>query len=138
MTQTAERFLVVRLSSLGDLVHTIPAVAALRASFPDARIDWLVDRRWWPLIHLVDGLDDVIPLDRSISGQLGCVRTLRGERYTCAVDFQGLYRSALLTGLSGARRRIGRAREAAREAGAAWFYTDRVVPAGRHVAEMNL
>ena len=138
MTDSAERFLIVRLSSLGDLVHTLPAVAALRRSFPDAGVDWLVDRRWSSVIELVDGVSEVIPLDRSVPGHLACIRRLRGAHYSCVIDFQGLYRSAMLAGFSGARRRIGRERKAAREPGAAWFYTERVSPQGRHIAEMNL
>src|ERR1700733_7220546 len=55
----APSFLVVRLGSLGDLVHTIPAVAALRSGFPDARIDWIVERKWMPLVALVGGVDEV-------------------------------------------------------------------------------
>ena len=58
--------------------------------------------------------------------------------YSCAIDFQGLYKSALLARFSGAARRIGFDGKAARERGAAWFYTDRVIPTGQHVAEMNL
>jgi len=131
-------FLVVRLGSLGDLVHTVPAVAALRSSFPEARIDWVIGERWASFLELVGGIDTVIPLERSIAGQLACLRRLRRERYDCAVDFQGLYKSALLARLSGARRRIGFGRQAAREPGASWFYTDRVVPARRHIAERNL
>ncbi len=135
--QSTERFLLVRLSSLGDLVHTLPVIPALRSSFPNARIDWLVDRRWFPLIKLVDGIDEVIPLDRSFSGYLACARRLRQAHYSCAVDFQGLYRSAVLVRLSGVEHRIGRDRSAAREPGAARFYTDRVIPTGQHVADMN-
>ena len=64
MTDTSQRFLVVRLSSLGDIVHTIPAVAALRSSFPSARIDWVADQRWAPLVELVTVINEAIPLGR--------------------------------------------------------------------------
>jgi len=135
---TAERFLLVRLSSLGDLVHSVPVVPALRRSFPGARIDWVADARWAPLMELVEGLDNVIPLDRSARGTLACIRRLRRARYTCAIDIQGRYRSAVLMWLAGAPRRIGRRPEATREPGAAMFYTQRVAPAGKHIVEMNL
>jgi ADP-heptose:LPS heptosyltransferase len=66
-----------------------------------------------------------------------CVQRLRENRYTCAIDFQGLYKSSLLAALSGAPRRIGFDRAWAREPGAAMLYTERVVPSGRHVSELN-
>jgi len=119
-------------------VHTLPAVAALRSSFPEARIDWVVERKWSALLDLVVGVNEVIPLDRTFTGFLKCIRRLRSARYACAVDFQGLYKSAVLARLSGASRRVGFDGSVAREPGAAWFYTDRVRPTGRHVAEMNL
>jgi len=133
-----QRFLIVRLSSLGDLVHTIPAMAALRARFSEARIDWVVDWRWAPLIDLLAGVDHVIQLRRSAQGQFKCIRELRRTRYDCAIDLQGRYRSAVLSWLSGAKRRIGRDRKATREPGAALFYNDRVIPTGRHIVDMNL
>jgi heptosyltransferase-1 len=138
MNPTGQRFLVVRLSSLGDLVHTIPAVAALRATFPAAQIDWVVDRRWSPLIELVTCIDQVIPLDRSPREVLALIARLRSMRYTCALDLQGRYRSAVLGWLSGAPRRVGRAAKATREPGAALFYTERVVPTGRHIVDMTV
>jgi heptosyltransferase I len=138
MTETSPRFLVVRLSSLGDLVHTIPAVAALRASFPSATIDWVVDQRWSPLVEMVTVINDTIPLGRSVPEVLSCIRRLRRARYTCALDLQGRYRSAVLSWLSGAPRRIGRDRLATREPGATIFYTDRVIPTGRHIVDMTV
>jgi heptosyltransferase I len=133
-----ESFLIVRLSSLGDLVHTIPVVPALRESFPRARIDWLVDSRWRPLVELVDGVDEVIPFSRSSGNAIRCVRRLRQAKYTCALDLQGRHRSALLSWLSGAPRRIGRHGQATRDPGAAWLYTERVIPAGKHIADMHV
>jgi heptosyltransferase-1 len=138
MAETADRFLIVRLTSLGDLVHTIPAVAALRATFPQATIDWAVDEHYLPLIQMVTCIQETIPLGRSLSSVAGCVRRLRRGHYTCALDLQGTYRSAVLAWLSGAPRRIGRTREATREPGAELFSNERVTPTGRHIADMTV
>jgi lipopolysaccharide heptosyltransferase I len=138
MSKREERFLVVRLTALGDILHTIPAVAALRAAHAGARIDWVVERKWAPVLEGSPALGEVIPFERrSAWGAVECVQRLRENRYTCVIDFQGLYKSSLLAALSGAPRRIGFNRNWAREAGAAMFYTERVIPTGRHVAELN-
>ncbi len=138
MSDAGERFLVVRLTALGDILHTVPAVAALRAGHPKARIDWVVERKWAPLIEGSPALDEVIPFDRrSIWGTAECISRLRRNQYACAIDFQGLYKSSVLAMLSGAPRRIGFERNWAREPGAAMFYTERVAPVGTHVAELN-
>jgi lipopolysaccharide heptosyltransferase I len=132
------RFLIVRLGALGDLMHTLPAVAALRSGFPACQLDWVVESRWSALVELVTVVDNVIPWRRGVSGALACRRQLRQRNYSCAIDFQGLYKSALVARLSGARRRIGFDSKFAREPGASRFYTERVASTGRHVAEMNL
>ncbi|HYL11070.1 MAG TPA: glycosyltransferase family 9 protein [Candidatus Acidoferrales bacterium] len=131
-------FLVVRLSSLGDILHTAPAVAMIRGSFPGAPIDWLVDRRWTGLFAGCSDFREVIPVDRGSLKSLGAtVHRLRSARYTCALDFQGLYKSALLAYLSGAPRRIGLSRSFAREGGATFFYTSRVAPPPGHIVDQN-
>jgi heptosyltransferase-1 len=138
LTSRPNRILAVRLSSLGDLVHTLPVIPALRSAFPDAQIDWVADSRWSPLMRLVRGINEVIPLGSSVPGYLRCMRRVRHAGYSCAIDFQGIYRSAILGWISGAKLRIGRDRNSARERGAAGFYTDRVAPLGQHVAEMSM
>ncbi len=138
MSDGPGRFLVVRLTALGDILHTVPAVAALRAAHPRAKVDWVVDRKWAPVLEGSPALDEVIPFDRrSIWNIVDCVERLRENRYDCAIDFQGLYKSSILAALSGAPRRIGFERAWAREEGAAMFYTERVTPSGRHVSELN-
>ena len=133
-----ESFLVVRLTALGDILHTLPAVAALRAAHPAARIDWVVERRWMAVLESSAAITQVIPLDRGSAWEVtACVRHLRARRYDCAIDFQGLYKSSVLAMLSGAWRRIGFDRAWAREPGAALLYTKRITPTGRHVAELN-
>ena len=120
------RLLIVRLGSLGDLIHTLPAVSAIRRAHPDAEIDWLIDAPHRELLDLVPILTSIITLDHPTpAGWLDARRRLRAREYFAALDFQGLVKSAALTWLSGARRRIGFERSALREPAAAAFYSER-------------
>lgn len=132
--------LIVRLGSLGDLVHALPAVAEMRRVWPEARIDWLVDPAHADLLRLVPALSDVRVLrGRSVAGWWATRRELRARRYDLAIDLQGLVKSAALARLSGARRVVGFDTKALREPAARWFYTDQVeVGEGRHVIDKNL
>ncbi len=133
------RFLIVRLGSLGDIIHTLPAAAALRDSFPDAQIDWVVESKWRAILEGNSDLNRVICLERGrASGVVATVKSLRSGNYTCAIDFQSLYKSALLAFASGANERLGFDRKYAREGLAALFYTRRIHPSGAHKVEHNL
>jgi heptosyltransferase I len=133
------RILLVRLGSLGDIIHALPAAAALRDAFPSARIDWAVEPKWARLLEGNPDINEVISLDRkSAGGIVSTVLKLRAAEYTCAVDFQALYKSALLAFASGAPRRIGFTSSYAREGFAAAFYTDRLNPRGPHKVDHNL
>lgn len=140
MAEPVGRLLVVRLGSLGDLVHTLPAVAAVRRAHPFAQIDWLVDRVHRELLDLVPVISATIPLRKSDGGGwLQALRELRARKYDVAIDFQGLIKSAALARLSGATRVIGFDRASAREPMAATFYSERVAITGaRHVIDKNL
>ena len=134
------RVLVVRLGSLGDLVHTLPAVSALRLAYPSAEIDWLVDAVHRDLLAHVPVISGIVALrDRSIGAWVEARSTLRARKYDAAIDLQGLIKSAALARLSGAARVIGFARKALREPAAAMFYTQTVeVDDGAHVIAKNL
>jgi lipopolysaccharide heptosyltransferase I len=134
------RLLVVRLGSLGDLVHTLPAVAALRRAYPAAEIDWLVDAAHEEFLALALPVSSVVVLSgRTAGAWLDVRRRLRARRYDVAADFQGLLKSAALARLSGARRVIGFGRRALREPAAAVLYGERVdVGEHGHVIEKNL
>lgn len=134
-----QRFLVLRMSALGDIIHTLPAVSALRESFPKATIDWLVDQKWAPILEENPSINNVIAVDRkSWRDVIKCVRRLRNSNYTVAIDFQSLYRSAIFGRLSGAAKRLGFDARYSRESGAAFFYTKVVSPRRLHKVEHNM
>ena len=131
--------MLVRLGSMGDVIHALPAAAALRDTFPEARLDWLIDPVWARLLEGNPDVSNVIPLDRkSASGISAALRQLRSAQYTCAVDFQALYKSAMLGFASGAPRRVGFTSSYAREGLASLLYTDRFNPRGAHKVDHNL
>ncbi len=93
------RLLLIKPSSLGDIVHAMPTLAALRAHFPQAEVTWLVKRQWAPLVEVIQGVDRVCMVDRGVSGWLGRVPGLRAARYDLVVDLQGLFRSGAMAWL---------------------------------------
>lgn len=153
------RLLIVRLSAMGDVIHTLPAVHALRQAFPRIYIGWLIEERWAellcapgssrrgprsPLRPLVDEVHSVnlkawgkFPFSIATLQRAATVwNDVRDARYDAVVDLQGAIRSAVLAGLSGARAVYGAAEP--RESPASLWYTRKVVAHGRHVIEQNL
>ncbi len=144
------RFLVIRLSSIGDIVHALPAVSALGESFPQAEIAWVVEPRYAGLLRGNPFVHEVLEVDTLAWRQrLASARTwaemkkalgkLRHRCWDVAIDFQGLVKTGLIAGLSGAPRRIGLGRPWLKERAAAVFYTEAVAAKGRrHVVEEGL
>jgi lipopolysaccharide heptosyltransferase I len=135
------KFLIVRLGSLGDVVHAIPVAAALRERFPSSRIDWLVDPRYVELLEHVRGIDAPIPvrLGRRPLAAMSMLKALRRVSYTAALDLQGLVKSAMLARAVGAWRTIGFPRAHLREPMARHFYSETPEPAEHtHVVHKNL
>jgi len=134
--------LIIRLSSLGDILHALPAFADLRASFPNSKIDWLVSEKHKSLLSAVRGIDAIRTLGTKAYGDLplrSLVRDLRSQRYDFAIDFQGLLKTAALSFLSGARTRLGFSRGLVREYPSHWFYNrTQPKPQGQfHVLQLN-
>lgn len=153
--------LIVRLSAMGDIIHTLPAAAALRRAFPHATLGWLVEERWAELLctlryprsgrrsperPLVDRVHIVntsewrrAPLSFNTWQQMAVgLSDVRGIRYDAAIDFQGAVRSGLLARWSGAAAVYGDAQP--RENAASMFYTRKIVlnTNGAHVLEQAL
>src|SRR5262252_6847423 len=156
------RILVVKLSSIGDVVHTLPAVASIRRRHPEARISWVVDRRASAILKDSPVIDELIEVDsdrfrRGLFDRQAMkearlrLKQLRGkvaqdlnaglgsagknglsERPDVAIDFQGLVKSGLIAFLSGANRRIGFASCDLRERASRYLLTDQA-PTGSAV-----
>jgi heptosyltransferase I len=154
-----ERLLIVRLSAMGDVIHTLPAAQALRDAFPNAMIGWLIEERWAELLCAPGTprrgprsarrplADWVHPVNlRGWGRSLFSISTLqdilkvwndvRSVRYDVAVDLQGAMRSAVLARWSGAGVVYGAAEP--RESPASLWYTRRAIARGEHVIEQNL
>lgn len=154
-TQTRYRLLVVRLGAMGDILHALPAVTALRLAHPHWVIDWVVDPRWRPLFAapgaegfgpqqpLVDHLYfaqtkkwNKRALSRATAKEIWALRhELRLPSYGTVLDLQGAIRSSVIARLSGCPRRIGS--NTPWERPARHFYTDRVITTAEHVIEQN-
>jgi heptosyltransferase-1 len=133
-----QRFLVVRLGSLGDIVHTFPAVAALRQSFPEAEIVWLTQPRWKALVESSELATDIWETEtRSYHSLREIIGRIRKERFTTAIDYQGLWKSAALPFIGGVSHRIGFSSQTIREFGVPLLYTDRVHCTQAHIADQN-
>ena len=138
-----QSFLIVRLGALGDIVHATPLVAAIASRWPDARIDWVVERKHRAVLGLVTGLRQVVEFKSrrlwAAPGWVGTIRALRAMRYDVVFDAQGLLKSAALARAARGARTVGFASPSLREPLARGFYSEAIDPAGAtHVVEKNL
>ena len=132
------RILVVRLGSMGDVIHALPAVASLKHSFPHSRLSWVIKPRWAPLLEGNPFVDEIIPFTRSAREILATRRLLRRDRFDLAVDLQGLIQSALVAASAKADKIVGLARTQARESFAAMFYSSAVRTSAVHRVDRYL
>ncbi len=136
------RLLIIRLSALGDVLHALPVLSALRARFPGARIDWAVEDRAAALLQSRPDLDRVLVFPRkrlsaalrglprpaaAVDAAGGFVRAMRARAYDVALDLQGNLKSGLVLRASGAALRFGPGGKAARE-GNRIFSQRRAIP----------
>ena len=134
------KILIVKLSSIGDIVHTLPALAAIRRALPKAEIGWAVGRGTAEILRGNKLLDNLIEIDtRTISGGSRQLRELRRYEFDVALDFQGLLKSATIAKLAKAKRRYGFAKQNLREPASRFLLTDTVeVEQNLHIIVKNL
>lgn len=135
------RILITRLSAIGDCVHTLPLVPALRSKFPGAFIAWVAQPGGASLLEGLDGLDELIVVPRDWMKSLRTLRATRREllthQFEMAIDPQSLTKSSLLGWLSGARVRIGFTKGQGREL-SPYLSTIQVKPKTEHVVDRYL
>ncbi|MDQ4123919.1 MAG: lipopolysaccharide heptosyltransferase I [Acidobacteriota bacterium] len=143
--------LIVKLGSIGDIVHTLPALAAIRRALPEAEISWVVEKRAAEILRANPFLTNLIEIDtRALRGRKTSIsekyeqareqlERLRTGKYDIALDFQGLHKSALIAKLSGAARRVGFDKAVLREPTSRFLLTETVkIPAKTHIIRKNL
>lgn len=143
-----KRILIIRLSAIGDIIHTLPSLNALRQRFPEAYIGWVVEDFASDILQGHPQLDElfVIPKRKWRKPTLAIIsreifpfiKRLRDRKFDVAFDFQGLTKSSIIGYLSGAKMRVGFAGEDARELSSI-FNNKKVVPpaSARHVVKRN-
>ena len=124
---------------MGDIVHALPAAASLKASFPEARLTWMVEPRWAPLLEGNPSVDEVALLGRDTAAAMYRTwRFLRSRAWDMAIDFQGLLKSALVASAAHPDRIFGFHHSQLRERAAAVFYSNKIRSAAVHVVDRNL
>jgi heptosyltransferase I len=137
--KSASSILVVRLGAMGDIIHTLPAAASLKHSYPGSHVTWAVEAQWAPLLEGNPFVDRVLPLRRDLpAGIMANVRALRSAHYDFAVDFQGLIKSAMAASAARPDSIFGWDGAQARERAAALFYSHKTLSSSVHVVDRNL
>jgi heptosyltransferase-1 len=144
------KILIVKLSSIGDVVHTLPALAAIRRAIPEAKICWAVEKRSAEILRGNQLIDNLIEIDtRTLRKEKNIeqllinakqqFREIRRFDFDVAVDFQGLLKSAVIAKISKAKRRYGFAKENLREPASRFLLTETIVTERKiHVIRKNL
>ena len=143
-----DNFLIIRLSSLGDIIHTLPAFSALRKNFPEANISWIVEDKGCEILEFVPGIDKIVVAQtegwrlhrKKFWTEISRLKKEIKNENQVALDFQGLAKSGFIAYISGSKKRIGFHRKNLREPLAALFYTEKLeeIPETIHVISKNL
>ena len=143
-----ERILIVRLSAIGDVIHALPCLNALRTAFPDAYIAWVVENIAADILYNHPQIDDVFIIPKKrwrkfkpgiwLNELMPFIRMLRSKQFDVAFDFQGLTKSSIISRAADARVRVGFGGEDGREFSKLVNNTKIVPPASAiHVVERN-
>ena len=139
LPEEVKSILIVRLGAMGDIIHSLPGAASLKHSFPDARVSWVVEPKWAPLLEKNGFVDRIVVFRRNEPGSWKRTKDeLRAEHYDLAVDFQGLAKSALIAHVARPERIAGFGSRVVRERPAGLFYSTRVASNAVHVVDQAL
>ncbi|MEP7039803.1 MAG: glycosyltransferase family 9 protein, partial [Acidobacteriota bacterium] len=144
------KILIVKLSSIGDLVHTLPALAAIRRALPEAEISWAVEKSAAEILRQNSFLANLIEIDtkslrkreqfgNSVSAARQQLRELRALKFDVTLDFQGLLKSSTIAKLAKSKKIYGFAKQNLREPVSRFLLTDKIkVAQETHIIVKNL
>tara|TARA_B100000686_G_scaffold3113_1_gene3335 strand:+ start:1362 stop:2420 length:1059 start_codon:yes stop_codon:yes gene_type:complete len=150
ISKNQKKFLIIKLSSLGDIVHALPTAHTLRQEYPDAFIAWVVEERYQELLYDNPDIDTVIPIRtkfwrknwnwETLKEILRIIKSMRKHKFDMAFDFHGLIKSGLIAMLSGARIKIGFHRKNCKEKISSVFTNKKgpYIENGTHIVDMCL
>ncbi len=128
-----DKIVIVKLSSLGDIIHTLPAFKLLREKFPSSEITWIVEKNGKEILEMVDGIDKIYTIDtkdlrrgKKIVKNISKIRKLKSIKADILFDFQGTMKSAVVTSLINSKRKIGFSNKNLREKTSRFFYKETV------------
>ncbi len=137
------KILIIRMSAIGDIIHTLPVLTTLRENYPDAEIHWLVDKKMAKVLEFETRIDKLIqvelkgklPVIQKIRNLHELINNLKSEKYDHVFDFQGLIKSAMISFFTSSVARTGFSDT---KEYTTPFYTEKFPRQGKHVVEMNL
>ncbi len=145
-----EKILIVKLSSLGDIVHTLPSFKAIRDNFSESKIYWVVERNGAEILKALEGLDEIIIFDTlnwrkkpfsntTLKEFKESIEKIRRD-FDLAIDFQGTLKSSFITFISNAKEKIGFGKGNLKEPISSIFYTKRAetIPENIHIILKNM
>ncbi len=128
-----DKIVIVKLSSLGDIIHTLPAFKLLRENFPSSEVIWIVEESGREILEMVDGIDKIYTIDtkelrrgKKVVKNISKIRKLKRIKADILFDFQGTMKSAVVTSLINSKRKVGFSKKNLKEKTSLFFYKETV------------
>jgi len=124
-----KKITIIKLSSLGDIIHTLPAFNILRKNLPEAKINWVVEKTGKNILRFVDGIDEIYTINTrelrkriNIKENLSRIKKLKNIKSDVSLDFQGTLKSAIVTRITNSKIKAGFNKNNLKEKPAYFFY----------------
>ena len=133
-----KKILIVKLSSIGDVIHTIPTISILKEKVPEVKIYWIVKEHIYPILEFFPYMEEIIPV-RKGEKWTKLIKKLKEKDFDVAMDFQGLIKTGILTHLSGAKIKIGWGKNEIKELPGTIFYNIKInAPEKKHIVQKSI
>ena len=149
-SKSQKKILIIKLSALGDVVHTLPVPRTLRQKYPEAYIAWIIEERYQELLYNNPDINEVIPIRTKVWRKnwnketfneiLQIIKSIRQKKFDVVIDLHGLIKSGIIAMLSGAKNKVGFHRKNCKEKISSIFTNIKgpYMAGGIHVVDMYL